>query len=93
MIISVLALFGIEEMNQINALKVVITSLANGIAVVTFIILGQIVWKYCLLMMVTAAVGGYIGARCSRKLSGLWMRRAIVCLGLSMAAYFFWKQV
>jgi uncharacterized protein len=92
LIISVLALSGMEEINQINALKVVTTSLANGIAVVTFIVRGQIVWKYCLLMMVTAAVGGYIGARCSRRMSGRWVRGVIVLLGLGMAAYFFWKQ-
>jgi len=92
LIISVLALFGIEEINQINALKVVTTSLANGIAVVTFIVRGQIVWKYCLLMMVTAAVGGYVGAHYSRRLSGRWMRAIIVYLGLGMAAYFFWRQ-
>jgi uncharacterized membrane protein YfcA len=93
LIISVLALSGMEEINQINALKVVTTSLANGIAVVTFIIRGQIVWKYCLLMMVTAAVGGYIGARCSRRMNGRWLRGVIVFLGIGMAAYFFWKQV
>jgi uncharacterized protein len=92
LIISVLALFGIEEINQINALKVVTTSLANGIAVVTFIVRGQIVWKYCLLMMVTAAIGGYFGAHYSRRLSGRWMRGLIVFLGLGMAAYFFWRQ-
>lgn len=93
LIISVLALFGIEEMNQINALKVVTTTLANGIAVVTFIARGQIVWKYCLLMMITAAAGGYIGARWSRTLSGGLLRGVVVALGLGMAAYFFWKQV
>lgn len=93
LIISVLALFGIEEMNHINALKVVTTSLANGIAVVTFILRGQIEWKYCLLMMVTAAIGGYIGARWSRTLNGGLLRGVVVVLGLGMAAYFFWKQV
>lgn len=93
LIISVLSLFGIEEMNQINALKVVTTTLANGIAVVTFIVRGQIAWKYCLLMMLTAAVGGYIGARWSRRLSGDYLRAAVILLGLGMAAYFFWKQM
>ncbi|HVJ08595.1 MAG TPA: sulfite exporter TauE/SafE family protein [Acidisarcina sp.] len=92
LIISVLALFGIEEMNQINALKVVSTTLANGIAVVTFIVRGQILWRYCLLMMLTAAVGGYVGARWSRRLNGGVLRSLIVLLGLGMAAYFFWRQ-
>jgi uncharacterized protein len=92
LIISVLGLFGVEEMNSINALKVVTTTLANGIAVVTFVARGQVQWRYCLLMMITAAAGGYFGARWSRKLSGSFLRGLVVFIGLGMAAYFFWRQ-
>jgi uncharacterized membrane protein YfcA len=92
LIMSVLAVFGIEEMNHINAIKVVTTTLANGIAVVTFIVRGQVEWRYCLLMMITAAIGGYLGARGSRKLDSRIVRAIVVVLGLGMAAYFFWKQ-
>jgi uncharacterized protein len=92
LVISLLAIFGVEEMNQINALKVVTTCLANGIAVVTFIVEKQVAWKYCLLMMVTAAIGGYVGGRYSRRINARVMRTVVVILGFSMAAYFFWKQ-
>lgn len=92
LIISLLALFGIENINQINALKVVTTTLANGIAVVIFIIEKQILWQHCLLMMLTAAVGGYAGARGSRRLNPQFMRVLVVAIGLGMAAYFFWRQ-
>jgi len=92
LIMSVLALFGIEEINRINAIKVVTTTLANGIAVVTFVVRGQVEWRYCLLMMVTAAIGGYIGARGSRKLDGRIVRAMVVVIGLGMSAYFFWRQ-
>jgi uncharacterized membrane protein YfcA len=92
LMMSVLAVFGIQNINQINALKVIATATANGIAVVTFIVEKQIVWKYCLLMMIAAAVGGYLGARYSRGLNPQVMRMLVVVLGLGMAAYFFWKQ-
>jgi uncharacterized protein len=92
LVMSVLAIFGIEEINQINALKVIATTMANGIAVVTFILGKQIVWQYCLLMMVTAAVGGYLGAHYSRRLNPRIMRTLVVAIGLGMAAYFFWKR-
>jgi len=52
----------------------------------------QIVWKYCLLMMIAAAVGGYLGARYSRGWNPRFMRMLVVLIGLGMAAYFFWKQ-
>src|SRR5262249_27845694 len=61
LIISLLALFGIENINQINALKVVTTTLANGVAVIVFIVNRQVLWQHCLLMMLAAAVGGYGG--------------------------------
>lgn len=92
LMMSALAVFGIEEINRINAIKVVTTTLANGIAVVTFVVRGQVEWRYCLLMMVTAAIGGYIGARVSRKLDGRIVRAMVVVIGLGMAAYFFWRQ-
>jgi uncharacterized membrane protein YfcA len=40
-------------------------------------------------MMVTAALGGYLGARYSRRLSARVMRTFVVVIGLDMAAYFF----
>jgi uncharacterized membrane protein YfcA len=92
LVMSVLAVFGIQNINQVNALKVIATTTANGIAVVTFIVEKQILWKYCVLMMIAAAVGGYLGARYSRRLNPRFMRTLVVLLGLSMAAYFFWKQ-
>lgn len=92
LVMSVLAIFGVENLNQINALKVVTTCLANGIAVVTFIVEGQVVWQYCLMMMVTAAIGGYLGGRYARRVNARLMRAVVVTLGLGMAGYFFWKQ-
>jgi uncharacterized protein len=92
LIISLLAIFGIENINQINALKVVTTTLANGVAVVVFIVEKQVLWSHCFLMMATAAIGGYLGAHFSRKLDPRFMRWLVVSIGLGMAAYFFWKQ-
>ena len=92
LIMSLLALFGIENINQINALKVVTTTLANGIAVVVFITHREVLWQHCILMMVTAAIGGYLGGRGSRRLDPRVARGAVVVIGFGMAAYFFWKQ-
>jgi uncharacterized membrane protein YfcA len=92
LIMAMLAVFGIQRIREVNALKVVATTIANGIAVVTFIVERQIVWHLCLLMMLTAAVGGYLGARYSRRLSARIMRSFVVVIGLGMAAYFFLRN-
>jgi uncharacterized membrane protein YfcA len=89
LIMAVLAIFGIQSIREVNALKVVATTIANGIAVLTFVVERQVIWHLCLLMMLTAAVGGYVGARYSRRLSARIMRVFVVVIGLGMAAYFF----
>src|SRR5579863_8334796 len=43
LIITLLSLFGIQDLNEINALKVVSTTMANGIAFVLFVLNGQVV--------------------------------------------------
>lgn len=92
LIITLLSLFGYEDLHEINALKVVSTTMANGIAFVLFVFNGQVVWRYCLLAMITCAIGGYTSASMARRIPQPLLRGIVVCIGLSMAAWFFWKN-
>jgi uncharacterized protein len=92
LIITLLSLFGYQNLNEINALKVVATTMANGIAFVLFVLDGQVVWRYCLLAMAACAVGGYTSASLARRVPQPLLRALVVCIGLGMAAWFFWKQ-
>lgn len=92
LIITLLSLFGYQDLNVINALKVVATTMANGIAFVLFVINGQVVWRYCLLAMVTCAVGGYTSASFARRIPQQILRTIVVLIGLGMAAWFFWRN-
>jgi uncharacterized membrane protein YfcA len=92
LLISLLSLFGFEDLNEINALKVVSTTMANGMAFVIFTVSGQVVWRYCLLAMVTCAIGGYASARFARMVPQPVLRGAVIFIGFSMAAWFFWRN-
>ena len=92
LIMSALALFGVEEVHQLNSLKVLAACLSNLCAVLTFIVSGAVLWHYCLISMVFAAIGGYIGAVYARRMNGDILRTIVVTTGCVMAAYFFWKQ-
>jgi uncharacterized membrane protein YfcA len=92
LIMTALALFGVEEMNALNSLKVTAACLSNFCAVVTFIFGGAIEWRYCLVSMVFAAVGGYVGAQYARRMSAGVLRSIVVVTGCAVAAYFFWRQ-
>lgn len=92
LIITLLSLFGYQDLHEINALKVVSTTMANGIAFLIFVVSGQVIWRYCLLAMVTCAIGGYTSASFARRVPQQMLRGLVVLLGLSMAAWFFWRN-
>jgi uncharacterized membrane protein YfcA len=92
LLMSALALFGVEDMNSLNSLKVLAACLSNFCAVVTFIFGGAIVWHYCLISMVFAAIGGYVGAQYARSMNPNVLRAIVVITGCTVAAYFFWRQ-
>jgi uncharacterized membrane protein YfcA len=92
LLITALSLFGWQDLHEINALKVSATTPANSIACILFIVGNQVVWRCCLLAMVTCAIGGYLSARTARRVPQALLRAIIVVIGLSMAAWFFWRQ-
>jgi uncharacterized membrane protein YfcA len=92
LIMTALALFGVEEMRALNSLKVTAACLSNFCAVVTFVAGGAIEWHYCIVSMVFAGVGGYTGAHYARRMDAGVLRSIVVVTGCAMAAYFFWRQ-
>ena len=92
LIMTILALFGMDDMHQLNAMKVVAAAASNLCAIVTFIASGRILWHYCLISMVAAGLGGFIGGRYSRRMNPDVLRAVVVITGIVIAAYFFWRQ-
>jgi uncharacterized protein len=89
---TLLALFGYQDLTAINALKVVANLMANGVAFVIFIADGQVVWRFCLAAMVAAGIGGYFSASLAHKVPQPVLRGLVVAIGLGMAAWFFVRQ-
>jgi uncharacterized membrane protein YfcA len=92
LIITLLSLFGFENLNEINALKVAATTSANGIAFLIFVVGGQVEWRYCLMAMVACAIGGYASARLASNIPQPVLRGVVIAIGFGMAAWFFWKN-
>ena len=89
--LAMLAVIGMTDIHAMNALKVVLGGIINGVAVITFIAKGAVVWKEGTVMIVGALLGGYLGARYSLKLPPAWIRAFVIVVGTGMTAYFFWK--
>ena len=89
LMLSMLSLMGLKDIHQMNGLKTLLATVMNGIAVVTFVIAGTIVWPQAILMMVGAIIGGYGGARLARRIPQAYIRHFITVTGFGLSAYFF----
>jgi len=89
--LAMLAALGMTDIHAMNALKVVLGGIINGVAVITFIVAGAIAWKPGSVVTVGALFGGYFAAHYAQKLPGAWIRGFVIVVGTVMTAYFFWK--
>jgi uncharacterized membrane protein YfcA len=92
LILSALAVLGVGDVNQMNALKTVLGSCINGISVVVFIAEQKVAWRYALPMTVATILGGYFGARLALVIQPLYTKWLIAAIGLGLAAYFFLQR-
>ena len=91
LIITVLSLAGFSDLNEINALKVLCNTAANGVAVAMFIVARAVFWNECLVMLLFAAAGGYFGGMYSRRLNQRLLRAIIIATGALLSVFYFWK--
>jgi len=87
--LAMLATLGMTDIHAMNALKTVMGSVINGVAVVTFIVARAVYWKQGIVMIVGGIVGGYFGAHYALKLPQTWVRVFVVLVGTGMTIYFF----
>ncbi|NMG55955.1 sulfite exporter TauE/SafE family protein [Aromatoleum aromaticum] len=88
--IAALAIQGHRDIHDINALKNWLSAVIYSVAVVTFVIAGAVSWPHTLVMLATAAVGGYWGAVGARKVPAAWLRRFIITVGTFLTIYYFY---
>jgi uncharacterized membrane protein YfcA len=89
MMLALFGLFGLTDINSMNALKTLLAGMLNAVAVVCFVIAGQVAWTPALIMLVSAVAGGYAGAHIARKMNPDHVRAVIIAIGLVMTAIFF----
>ncbi len=87
--LAMLAAIGMTDMHAMNALKVVLGGFINGVATITFVVTGAIVWKQGGVMTAGALVGGYFAAHYAQKLPQVWIRAFVILVGSAMTVYFF----
>jgi uncharacterized protein len=92
LMLASLALIGMENIHQMNAIKTLLAGCINGVAVLTFIIAGAVAWPQALLMLVGSIAGGYGGASYARRADPRLVRRFVIAVGVVMTLYFFIRR-
>jgi hypothetical protein len=89
LVLALLGVCGVQNIHEMNALKVVTAIVSLGIPVVTFIVAGRVAWGHCLVMGILAAIGGYLAAHYGRRINPTVMRWIVSVIGFATAGYFF----
>jgi uncharacterized membrane protein YfcA len=83
MLLAILTLSIQDDLQRINALKVVLAGLVNLVAGVVFVIAAHIAWAPAALLAAGTLLGGFVGAGAGRRLPPSALRAAIVVVGVA----------
>jgi len=89
--LAMLAMLGLDDIHDMNAIKTVLGAIINGVATALFLFKGAIIWREGLIMTAGAICGGWLGAHYAQKLPQGLVRRVVSVIGVSMTIYFFWR--
>lgn len=83
LLLAILGLAVDDDLQRINALKVVLAGLVNLVAGIIFAAVAHVAWGAAALIAGGSILGGVIGARQGRRLSPLALRLVIVAVGIA----------
>ncbi len=89
MMMAVWSLFDAADLKSMAPARTLLTSAANTMAVVCFIVAGAVRWQELMTMLPAVVAGGYLGALGARFLPPALIRVAVVILCASVTVYFF----
>lgn len=87
--LAMLALLGMRDIHAMGAIRTLLAVAINAAAVVTFIVAGAVLWPQCAVMIAGSLAGGWFGAHYAQKADPRKVRIVIICVGVTMSAYFF----
>jgi uncharacterized membrane protein YfcA len=91
LMLAAFSAMGMTHIHTMNALKTVLATLINGVAIASFVAAGVVDWGPGLVMVTAGLAGGYLGADRARRLPPEQVRRFVLGVAWAMTAWFFWK--
>jgi uncharacterized membrane protein YfcA len=88
MLLAALALIEHGDFHKANATKNVVATLAQGVAVVLFIVGGLVHWPEAIVTTLAAILGGYLGVIVARRVPETIVRWTVVAVGAALTLIF-----
>jgi uncharacterized protein len=92
LMLTALGFMGVGDIHKMNGVKTVLAAVINAASVVIFVAQGLVEWKYAAVMAVTAVLGGYAGARVSRRMKPSYVRAAVIVIAFGLSAFYFARE-
>jgi uncharacterized membrane protein YfcA len=86
-----LSFAGLDDIHQMNGLKVLLQTVINGVASVIFLFSPDVKWSLALPMAAVAIVGGFFGITLARRIPQTPLRMTILLIGIALTAAYFVK--
>lgn len=93
LMLALLGFLGLTDIHVMNGLKNFFNLCINIVAAGYFVLRGAVSWPEALVLALGAALGGYAGARFSRRIGQEKARAAVVVIGLLVTAILAWQQI
>jgi len=82
MLLAILGLSLSDDLQRLNAIKIVLVGLVNLVSGLIFAFAAHVAWLPALLIAVGSVIGGVLGARVGRRLPDPVLRLVIVAVGI-----------
>jgi uncharacterized membrane protein YfcA len=86
LMLALLALFVLDTIQHLNAIKILLVGFSNLVAGVAYAFLAPVEWRFAVVLGVSSLIGGRLGAHLARRVPGDALRVAIAVIGLGVAA-------
>jgi uncharacterized membrane protein YfcA len=93
MMLATFTLLGMTDLLEMNALKIVLGILINGVASVGFILAKAVVFGVAIPVSVGAVIGGWAGAWIARRVDPKYVRAVVLLVAWSLTAWFSYRAL
>jgi uncharacterized membrane protein YfcA len=87
--LSVFGLMGLTNIHQMNGLKNFNGICFNGVAAITFALMGLVNWPIALVMAAGSSAGGLLMSGLAQRVPQSWVRAAVSLIGFGSAVWLF----